>query len=94
MDYSNYNMKNTLITFDLIKIGNDYIVDPNSLYVSGYFNWYMLNDFLFESKDSCLSDIAEELKITELSTEVTLEMWVDNDEFRSWIDYNIIHQIS
>lgn len=57
-NFKNEKMKKTSIEFTLIKIGkNDFLVDPTSIFIAGWFNWNMLHDFLFEKKDTCLPDI-------------------------------------
>lgn len=74
----------------MIKQGEDFFVDPNSIFINGYvFNWQMLNDFLFKKEDSNLPEIVENM-IDSKSYEVELEIWEDSDDFRAWIDFDIL----
>jgi hypothetical protein len=80
----------TKLLFQMIKQGEDFFVDPNSIFINGYvFNWQMLNDFLFKKEDSNLPEIVENM-IDSKSYEVELEIWEDSDDFRAWIDFDIL----
>ena len=83
-------MENTILKFELIRNGeNEFTVDPRSVFLNGYFHWFMLNDFLFEGKVSCLSDIGEDMEIGSCHG-FELEIWEDSDDYSEWIDYKII----
>lgn len=78
----------TIVQFDLIRLGeNDYCTDPNTLYVFGFINFNMLEE-LMTSADY-LNDMVENLEIGKPKT-VTMEVWEDSDDYRTWLDYKLM----
>jgi hypothetical protein len=76
----------TIIQFDLFKADEkSFFTDPTSMYIKGYFNWVMVNELLTD-EEAYLSYLGEDLKVGEMKT-VTLEIWEDSDDYRSWLDY-------
>ena len=78
----------TIVQFDLIRLGeNDYYTDPSTLYVFGFINFNMLEE-LMTSADY-LNDMVEKLEI-EKPKNVTIEVWEDSDDYRTWLDYKLM----
>ena len=78
----------TIVQFDLIRLGeNDYYTDPSTLYVFGFINFNMLKE-LMTSADY-LNDMVEKLEIEKPKT-VTIEVWEDSDDYRTWLDYKLM----
>ena len=51
-------MNKFIIKFDLICLDDkEFIVDPNSIYIDGYFKWHMVNEFLFVKEFSQQTDM-------------------------------------
>lgn len=83
-------MKKTKLIFQMGKFNDDYIVDPNSIFINGYiFNWDMLGDFLFKKEDSNLPELIENMEDSKMY-EVELDTWIDSDDFRHWIDFKVV----
>lgn len=79
-------MKKTIIQFDIFKVGeNSLYTDPVSLYIKGFFNWNLVNEFL-TNEEAYLRYLGEDLKVGEMKT-MTCEIWEDSDDYRTWIDY-------
>lgn len=79
-------MKNTVIEFDLIKVGeNNLYTDPANIYIEGWINWDLLNEFLTDV-ESYLCYLGKDLKVGEMKT-VRCEIWEDSDDDRTWLDY-------
>ena len=82
--------QDTKLTFEMIKLDDDFIVDPNSIFINGWIpNWKHLEEFLFEKKDSNLSELIEDIESGKMY-QVELEVWTDSDDFGSWIDYRVL----
>ena len=78
----------TIVQFDLIKLGeNNYVTDPASLYVFGFINQNMLEELM--TSPDYLNDMVEGLETGELKT-VTMEVWEDSDDYRTWLDYKLL----
>lgn len=75
-----------VIQFDLLRDGDMFIPMIYSISIYGTVNIYML-DTLFEQ--SSLSEIGEHLKDGERKT-ITLKVWEDYDDYRSWLDYELL----
>ncbi len=83
-------MEKTKLIFEMINFDDDYIVDPNSIFINGYVpNWTMLDDFLFQKDDSNLPELIENMVSGEMY-QVELEIWEDSDDYRSWIDFKVL----
>lgn len=83
----------TKISFEMVKIGNDYIVCQNSIFINGRIpNWVMLGEFLFKKEDSNLPELIENIKDDKMYL-VELEIWVDSDDYRHWIDFKVLKAI-
>ena len=83
-------MKKTRLLFQMGKFDEKYIVDPNSIFINGWiYNWRMLTEFLFEEKDSNLPELIENMEDSKMY-EVELDIWIDSDDFRSWIDFSVL----
>ena len=83
-------MQNATIKFDLIKLdGNKFIVDPTSIFIKGRFNWNLLHSFLFEGTYSCLPEIGEGMTEGQCK-EIFLEIWEENGDDGSWIEYKVL----
>ena len=79
----------TIVQFDLIKLGeNSFCVDPNEIYVKGFFNLNMLNEFLTD-EENYLKYIREDLEEGKPKTTI-VEIWEDSDDYRTWIDYKLL----
>lgn len=82
--------KRTKLTFEMINLDDDYIVDPNSIYINGWLpNWQMLDEFLFKKEDSNLPELIDNMKSGKMY-QVELEIWVDSDDYRHWIDFKVL----
>lgn len=80
----------TKLTFEMINLDDDYIVDPNSIFINGWLpNWQMLDEFLFKKEDSNLSELIENMESGKMY-QVELEIWVDSDDYRHWIDFKVL----
>ena len=78
----------TIVQFQIIKLGDkDYLTDPNTLYVFGFINFNMLQELL--TSIEYLGEIGESFKMHEPKT-VTLQVWEDSDDFKTWLDYEIM----
>ena len=78
----------TIVQFELIRLSDDkYCIDPSTLYVFGYINFNMLEQ-LITSADY-LNDMIENLEIGKSKT-VTMQVWEDSDDYRTWLDYNLL----
>lgn len=78
----------TITQFEIVKLSeNNFVVDPNAIYVRGVFNLNMLNE-LFTDKNY-LNDLGEGMEEGKTKT-MTLEIWKDSDDYRSWLDYKIL----
>ena len=76
----------TIIQFDIFKVGEKSLyTDPTSIYIKGFFNWYLVNDFLTD-EEAYLSYLGDDLRVGEMKT-MTCEIWEDTDGYRTWIDY-------
>lgn len=76
----------TIIQFDIFKVGEKSLyTDPQSIYIKGYFNWNLVNEFLTD-EEAYLRYLGEDLKVGEMKT-MTCEIWEDSDDYRTWIDY-------
>ena len=81
-------MNKTIVQFDLIKLGEkDFCTDPNTLYVFGYINFNMLEELM--TSPDYLNDMCENIEIGK-PKEITMEVWVDSDDFRTWLDYKLL----
>ena len=79
---------NTIVQFELIRLGdNDYCIDPSTLYVFGFINFYMLEQ-LTTSADY-LNNMIENLEIGKSKT-VTMQVWEDSDDYRTWLEYELL----
>lgn len=80
----------TKLTFQMINFDDDYIVDPNSIFINGWLpNWQMLDEFLFKKEDSNLPELIDDMKSGKMY-QVELEIWVDSDDYRHWIDFKVL----
>jgi hypothetical protein len=83
--------QNTKLTFEMINFDDDYIVDPNAIFINGVIpNWTMLEDFLFKKEDSYLPELIENMESGK-TYQVELEIWEDSDDYRSWLDYKVLN---
>ena len=83
-------MQRTKLTFEMINLDDDYIVDPNSIFINGWLpNWQMLDEFLFKKEDSNLPELIESMESGKMY-QVELEIWVDSDDYRHWIDFKVL----
>lgn len=83
-------MERTKLSFEMFKMDNSCIVDPNSIFINGYLpHWTMLNDFLFEKEGSYLLEMIDDMNNSK-SYFVELEILEDSDDYRFWIDYNVV----
>lgn len=88
MRKSSSSSMNTIVQFDLIRIGdNDYCTDPYSLYVFGFINFNMLEELM--TSEHYLNDMVENLEIGKPKT-VTMQVWEDSDDYRTWLDYKLM----
>ena len=75
----------------MINFDDDYIVDPNAIFINGVIpNWTMLEDFLFKKEDSYLPELIENMESGK-TYQVELEIWEDSDDYRSWLDYKVLN---
>ena len=82
--------KRTELTFEMINLDDDYVVDPNSIFINGLLpNWQMLDEFLFKKEDSNLPELIENMESGKMY-QVDLEIWVDSDDYRHWIDFKVL----
>jgi hypothetical protein len=81
----------TTIQFDIIKVDENgkifTYLSSNKIFIDGWVNIHLLNEFL--SSDDYLSELTEDIEIRNTKT-MTLEIWEDSDDYRSWLDYKII----
>ena len=79
----------TILQFDLFRDGEDsFFTDPTCVFINGYFNWIMVDDFL--TNIDYLRYIDESLEVGQCSN-VTVEIWEDCDDYRSWLDYRVVN---
>lgn len=84
-------MKKTVLIFKMFRILESYVVDPNSIYIGGWFNWNLVNDFLFgEKEQSNLPELIDGMP-ENVPFEIELEVWEDSDDYRSWLDFKVIN---
>jgi hypothetical protein len=82
--------KKTKIIFEMINLDDDYIVDPNSIFINGWIlNWQMLDEFLFTKENSNLHELIENMESGKMY-QVELEIWLDSDDYRHWIDFKVL----
>lgn len=82
--------ENTKLNFEMINLDDDYIVDPNSIFINGWIpNWNMLDDFLFSKEESNLPELIENMESGK-TYQVQLEIFIDSDDYRSWIDFKVL----
>lgn len=83
----------TRIEFNLIKIGEDsYTIDPNSFAMDGKIGWNYLEEFLWKETDwyaEVWNDENNE-KLDSCCRQVIMEVWLDSDDYRSWIDFKVL----
>jgi hypothetical protein len=80
----------TKLVFEMINLDDDYIVDPNSIFINGWLpNWQMLDEFLFKKEDSNLPELIDNMESGKMY-QVELEIWVDSDDYRDWIDFKVL----
>ena len=80
----------TKLIFEMINLGGDYIVDPNSIFINGWLpNWQMVNEFLFKKIDSNLPELIQNMESGKMY-QVELEIWLDSDDDRYWIDFKVL----
>jgi len=80
----------TELTFEMINLDDDYIVDPNSIFINGWLpNWQILDEFLFKKEDSNLPELIDNMESGKMY-QVELEIWVDSDDYRHWIDFKVL----
>lgn len=87
---SNKMAQKTKLIFEMINLDDDYIVDPNSIFINGRLpNWLMLDEFLFKKENSNLPELIENMESGKIYR-VELEIWVDSDDYRHWIDFEVL----
>lgn len=90
LNYKNKKMQRTKLTFEMINIDDDCIVDPNSIFINGWIpNWQMLDEFLFKKEDSNLPELIESMEGSKMY-QVELEIWLDSDDYRHWIVFEVL----
>lgn len=78
----------TIIQFEIVKLSeNNFVIDPTAIYIRGWFNHNMLNELL--TSENYLNDLGEGMEEGKTKT-MTLEIWEDSDDYRSWIDYKVL----
>lgn len=78
----------TIIQFEIVKLSeNNFVIDPKAIYVRGWFNHNLLNELL--TSENYLNDLGEGMEEDKTKT-MTLEIWEDSDDYRSWIDYKVL----
>ena len=85
-------MEKTILEFELIRhSGDDYLVDPVGVFINGWFNWRIVEEFLFpkDKETNHLAEIEEKIQSGE-SWRIKLEIWEDSDDYTSWIDYKVL----
>lgn len=81
-------MSKTIIEFEVIKYSeNGYTVDPTTLYVNGHINFIELQKMVTDL-DYLKEDIID-IGIGK-SKVITMEVWEDSDDFKTWMDYRLI----
>ena len=82
--------RKTKIIFEMSKIDDVCIVYPNSIFINGWIpNWHMLNDFLFQKENNNLNELIQDMQEKKIY-QVELEIWIDSDDFRDWIDFKVL----
>lgn len=80
----------TKLIFEMINFDDDYIIDPNSIFINGWLpNWQILEEFLFKKEDSNLPEIIENIESGKMY-QIELEIWEDSDDYNTWIDFKVI----
>lgn len=85
--------RDEIIVFDLIKIAeNSYCIDPNSFEMYGAIGFGYIEDF-FNTIDTWGADMwtdAKHVVNDTCSKTVTLKVFIDSDDFTSWLDYEVL----
>ena len=81
-------MERTKVTFNLQKFDELCIVGGN-YHIEGWINWQLFNETFYDKSDDYLYHILDGYE-EHLWYEVTIELWEDSDDYRTWYDYKVL----